>query len=153
MPNERTSVKQTLAAYCHLVDRGSAIEVAGLFAENAILKPYFDGEYDVVGRKAIEAWYAHYHDTFRASVRHLKHMIMSALIEVDGEIARSSSYLLASAVNNETDEGFFVCGTYTDNLVKVGDVWLFEIKQIDIDFMAPQGKVVEQFPSLDYPQT
>lgn len=152
MSNERTAVKQTLAAYCHLVDRGSAVEVAGLFAEDAILKPYFDDEYDVVGRQEVERWYAHYHDNFRANVRHLKHMIMSALIEVDGDIARSSSYLLASFVNNETDEGAFAIGTYTDNLVKVGDMWQFEIRQIDVDCMMPQGKVVEEFPSLDFPR-
>jgi ketosteroid isomerase-like protein len=151
MSNETTAIKQTLAAYCHLVDRGSAAEVAALFAEDAILRPYYDGPYEVVGRKAIQGWYAYYHEHFRSGVRHLKHMIMSALIEADVDGARSVSYLLASAVSNETNEGFFVTGTYNDTLVKRYGRWLFETRQIDVEFMAPQGVAVEQFPPLGFP--
>jgi len=151
MANDITTIEQTLAAYCHLVDRGSAAEVASLFTEDAILKPYYDGHYDVVGREAIQGWYAYYHEHFRAGVRHLKHMIMSALIEVGGDTARSVSYLLASAVSNETDEGFYVTGTYNDTLVKLDGDWLFETRQIDVESMAPLGTAVEQFPPLGYP--
>jgi len=151
MSTDITSIEQTLAAYCHAVDRGNASDVSALFTENAVLKPYFDGDYDVIGRSAIEGWYSHYHNTFRASIRHLKHMIMSPLINLEGEHAQCSCYLLASAVSNETDEAFFVTGTYSDKLFKVGHVWQFEERQIDVAFMAPQGEVAEQFPSLGYP--
>ncbi len=151
MSNEITAIEHTLAAYCHRVDRGSAAEVASLFAEDAILKPYYDGQYEVVGRDAIQGWYAYYHEHFRAGVRHLKHMIMSALIEVDRDSAQSVSYLLASAVSNETNEGFYVTGTYHDTLVRLDGAWLFETRQIDVDFMAPQSATVEQFPPLGYP--
>ena len=151
MSTDIAIIKQTLAAYCHAVDRGDASDVSALFTKDAISKPYFDGDYDVTGRAAIEGWYSHYHDNFRASIRHLKHMIMSPLITLSGDHAQSSCYLLASAVNNETDEAFFVTGTYSDTLLKVGNTWQFEVRQIDVDFMAPQGKVLEQFPSLGYP--
>ncbi len=151
MSNDITSIKQTLAAYCHRVDRGTPGEVAALFAENAVLRPFFDGRYECRGRPAVEAWYAYYEEHFKSGVRHLKHMIMSPMIEVDGTRASSVSYLLASAVSKATDEGFFVTGTYTDELVRSGGKWLFQVRQIDVEFMTPPMKAVETFPPLGFP--
>jgi hypothetical protein len=147
-------IQQLLSAYCHTVDRGSASEVAALFAVDAILKPYFDEHYEVHGRAEVERWYAHYHANFRAGVRHLKHMLMSPLISVTGDNTASGvSYLLASAVSNDTDEGFFVTGTYHDTFVCVDGTWLFEVRQIDVEATAPQGAVIETFPALNFPRS
>lgn len=151
MSNDITAIKQVLAAYCHRVDRGTPAEVAALFAEDAVLRPFYDGRYEVRGRSAIEGWYAYYEKHFKSGVRHLKHMIMSPLIEVDGARASCVSYLLASAVSNATDEGFFLTGTYHDDFQQSDGRWLFATRQIDVEFMSPPVKATEQFPPLGFP--
>lgn len=150
MPQAVIDISHTLAAYCHRVDRGTPAEVAALFAEDAVLRPFYDGPYECRGRSAIEAWYAHYEAHFKSGVRHLKHMIMSPLIEIDGQSATCVSYLLASAVRNDTGEGFFVTGTYHDELVSRDGRWLFASRQIDVEFMTPTVAVIEQFPPLNF---
>ncbi|MGR8919882.1 MAG: nuclear transport factor 2 family protein [Gammaproteobacteria bacterium] len=151
MSVETDDIEQLLAAYCHAVDRGTAAEVAALFAVDGILRPYYDGDYEMRGREAIESWYAFYHENFRASVRHLKHMIMSPMITLNGDRASGVSYLLASAISNDSDEGFYVNGTYTDEFVHSDGRWYFAIRQIDVEAMFPQGKAVETFPPLNFP--
>jgi ketosteroid isomerase-like protein len=146
-----TDIKQTLAAYCHRVDRGTAEEIAALFSEDAVLRPHFDAQYEVVGRDQIRAWYAHYHEKVRAPSKHLKHHIGSELIDVDGNSANSLSYLWASIFNPEDQSAIFVTGMYTDRLVKLGGRWLFQDRLIETHFVAPLANVSESFPSLDWP--
>ena len=55
---------------------------------------------------------------------------------------------LAFATGAESQD---VTGTYHDTLVRLDGAWLFETRQIDVDFMAPQPATVEQFPPLGYP--
>lgn len=144
-------IKQTLAAYCHRVDRGTPAEVAALFAEDGVLRPFYDGPYECRGRAAVEAWYAYYETHFKQGVRHLKHMITSSLIEVDGDSASSLSYLIASAVRNDSNEAFVVYGTYNDTMTRADGGWLFAARQIDVEYMTPAPTVTETFPPLGFP--
>ncbi len=151
MSTDITQIKQLQSKYAHRVDRGSAAEVAALFAENAILRPRYDGDYECKGRAEFERWYAFYHENFRAGVRHLKHMIMSAEVEVTGNNAHGCSYLLATAVSNESNEGFYVTGTYNDEFVRIDGEWLFSLRVIDVEWMAATSALVEEFPPLNFP--
>ena len=151
MTADITTIKQTLADYCHRVDRGTANEVADLFHKDAILRPYFDGKYDVHGREQIRAWYTHYHENFRANVRHLRHSIGSISIDVYGTTARSVCYLLASFVSNADETAYFVTATYTDDLVNEADAWLFKDRLIETSFITSHGEFSETFPSLEWP--
>lgn len=150
MPNDLAAIKQTLASYCHRVDRGSADEVAALFAEDAILSPYYDGHYDVYGRDAIRSWYAFYHQTLRAGVEHLKHLIHSIMIDVDGDAASSVCYLTAYFIKKEDHTAYQVQGTYYDTLVREGQEWLFQNRRIEIEFMTPLGEVIERMEPMGF---
>lgn len=152
MSDSIIAIQQLQAAYCHRVDRGTASEVAALFAPDGVLKPHYDGPYQLDGRVAVESWYAFYHANFRAGVRHLKHMVMSAQIDVEGGQAQGVSYLLASAVSADSGEGFLVTGTYHDRYVCLDDQWLFAERLIEVEAMAPQGAVMETFPPLNFPR-
>ena len=101
MSGDITAIKQTLATYCHTVDRGTPEEVSMLFAEDAVLRPYYDGKYDVVGRSRIKDWYAYYNEHFASQIRHLKHLIHSMSIELDGNNATSVCYLTAYFISPE----------------------------------------------------
>ncbi|MBI2800719.1 MAG: nuclear transport factor 2 family protein [Gammaproteobacteria bacterium] len=151
MANDITAIKQLLAAYCHRVDRGTPAEVATLFAADAVLRPFYDGRYEVRGRSGIEGWYAYYEKHFKSGVRHLKHMVMSPLIEVTGSRASGVTYLIASAVTIATGDGFFATGTYHDEFRQVDDRWLFAMRQIEVEYMTTPTKAIEKFPPLGFP--
>lgn len=151
MTDEITAIEQVLHAYCHRVDRGTPAEVAALYAEQAVLRPFYDGCYEVRGRPAVESWYAFYEARFKTTVRHLKHMVMSPLIDVQGTRATGVSYFLASAVRIANGEGFIVTGTYQDQYVKADGRWLIAARQIDIEMMPTPTKAVEAFPPLGFP--
>ena len=151
MANDHREIEQTLARYCHRVDRGTAKEVAALFAHDAILSPHFDGPYEVYGREGIRGWYAFYHQTLRASVTTLKHLIHSTMIDVEGDVATSVCYLTAYFIKKEDKTAYQVQGTYHDTLVRDGDSWLFQTRRIEIEFITALGPVIDQMQPLGFP--
>ena len=150
MSDDIAAIKQTLASYCHRVDRGTATEVAELFAEDAILSPHHDGEYEVYGRDGIREWYAFYHQTLGASVTNLKHLIQSIMIEVDGDSASSVCYLTAYFISKEDKTAYQVHGTYHDTLVRSGEQWLFRTRLIEVEFMTPLGAVIDRMEPMGF---
>ena len=151
MSEDIAAIKQTLASYCHRVDRGTADEVAALFAETAVLYPRYDGDYQVEGWSNIQKWYAFYHDNFRANIRHLKHLIHSMEIEVDGNEASSVCYLSAYFVSNDDNQSYLAQGTYHDELVRGNERWLFQTRRIEVEFVTALGDAVEQMTPLGFP--
>lgn len=151
MAQDVVAIQQLQVNYCHRVDRGSAAEVAPLFAEDAVLTPAYDGNYECRGRDEIERWYAFYHDTFRAGVKYLKHLITSMQVETAGDSATGCTYLLASAVSRESGEGFSANGTYFDSYSRVNNNWLFQTRRIEVEWMTTHTTVVETFPPLNFP--
>lgn len=152
MSDAIVAIEQLLSAYCHRVDRGNAADVAALFAEDAVLRPRYDGDYELAGRAAIERWYVWYHEHFRAGVRHLKHLVMSPLVEVDGERASGVCYLVATAVAAGTGEGFYATGTYHDEYVCEDRRWLFRSRLIEVEWMVSHATIAETFPPLGFPR-
>lgn len=152
MPNEHAAIKHLLATYCHRVDRGTAAEVAELFAEDAVLMPYYDGRYDVHGRAGIRGWYAFYHQTLGTTVKHLKHLVNSIMIDAEGDAATSVSYLTAYFVTLNDNTAYQVQGTYFDTLVCIEENWLFQTRRIEVEFMTPLGKVIDRMEPMGFPR-
>ena len=151
MSDDIVGIEQTLAAYCHRVDRGSADDVAALFATDAVLMPYYDGKYEVHGREGIRGWYAFYHQTMAAKVKNLKHLISSTLIDSDGGAASSVSYLTAYFITLDDNTAYQIQGTYHDTLVRGSDTWLFQTRRIEVEFMTPLGKVIDNVEPMGFP--
>ena len=150
MADDVTKIKQTLADYCHRVDRGTADEVAALFATNALLRPKYDGDYTVEGRDGIREWYAFYHDNFRTGVKHLKHLIHSISIDVNGDRAEGVCYLTAYLISNEDGLVYQVQGTYFDKYVQIRDDWLFQQREINVEFITQCGAPIESLEPLGF---
>lgn len=150
MSSDVSQINQLLANYCHRVDRGTPEEVAALFAPDGVLKPRFDGDYDVAGRDAVRGWYAHYNKHLRDGIRRLKHMIHSISIEVDGNRAKSVCYFSGCFISNADDKATLVFGTYTDDLGRVEGTWLFLERTIESHIVLPGLEALEQFPSMGY---
>jgi ketosteroid isomerase-like protein len=90
------AVRETLLDYAHYHDRGLSGELAELFAEDAVLDiSGFGDDLDVSisGRGAIRDMYASL-DARSDGPPPYKHAITNLRIEIDGEQALASSYLL-----------------------------------------------------------
>lgn len=151
MTGDTVAVRRLLAEYCHRVDRGTPAEVADLFAADGILRPRFDGPYEVIGRVDIERWYAHYAQQLKAVIRHLRHHIGSEWIRIRGDAADSDCYFVATYIANEGSQAFFVTGSYRDTAVRTPAGWRFRTREIEVGYAAPLAGAIETFPSLGWP--
>ena len=144
------AIQNLLASYCHRVDRGTADDVSELFAPDAVLRPYYDGQYECHGREGVRKWYAFYHKNLGARVRNLKHVISSSEIKVEGDSGESVTYLTAYFITKEDGVAYQVLGTYYDKFKKYGQDWLFQDRRIEVEFMTPLGDVIENMEPMGY---
>src|SRR5262245_47253975 len=89
LADDHLAILQLLHRYCHVVDRGTADEVAELFHQDGVLLPRFESEERCEGREAVRGWYARYMENFRAKVRYLRHKIETPVIQLSGNDATS----------------------------------------------------------------
>lgn len=120
-----TQIVQLLNQYCHVVDRGSAEEVAALFHPEAVLKPVYEGTAEHRGRAAILAWYSRYGAAAKGAVDHLRHRISCPWVQVDGDTASAVCYLDADSVSRTSGATTLSQGRYEDRLVRHDGRWLF----------------------------
>jgi uncharacterized protein (TIGR02246 family) len=130
-----SQIEQLLARYCHRLDRGTAREVAELFAEDGAMIPAYESSDAVRGRETISAWYERYISESRSAMSNLKHMPMAIQVDLDNDTASAVAYFTAMFVK----DGRFIqaFGTYTDKLVRRGGAWLFAEHRIDTDLVLP----------------
>ncbi|MBI3303097.1 MAG: nuclear transport factor 2 family protein, partial [Deltaproteobacteria bacterium] len=115
---DHLAIQQLLHKYCHVIDRGTADEVAALFHRDGVLLPRYESDERYEGRDAVRGWYARYMENFRAKVRHLRHKIESPVIEIAGNEATSVCYLDADYITTETNQATVGFGRYEDKFVK-----------------------------------
>jgi len=129
----REQIRETVARYAHLVDRGRIDELVLLFAEDGTLEA--GDRPPARGRAAIRAFFT---DTAArlasASTRRLiRHHVSNLVIEVSGpESASAESYFLALA-----EGGVDHWGRYRDRLVRREGRWLFQHRRARADGHAP----------------
>ena len=125
------AVRATLLDYAHYHDRGLSSELAELFTEDAVLdiSGFGDGlDTSISGRKAIREMYAQI-DARSDGPPPYKHAITNLRIEVDGDQAVTSSYLMdwGGAATDHGPGG----GMYRDRLVRQANGrWLIKHKCI-----------------------
>ena len=150
MAQDISAIQNLLSSYCHKVDRGTAHEVAELFMEDGILRPYYDGKYECKGRVEVERWYAFYHEKMLSKVRNLKHIISSTAISVNGRSGNAVTYLSAYFVGIEDGVAYQVLGTYFDEVIKNADEWLFKDRRIEVEYMTPLNGMIEGMEPLGF---
>ena len=150
MAQDINAIQNLLSSYCHKVDRGTAREVAQLFMEDGILRPYYDGKYECRGRVEVERWYVFYHEKMLSKVRNLKHIISSSEISVNGRSGSAVTYLTAYFVGIEDGVAYQVLGTYFDEVTKNADEWLFKDRRIEVEYMTPLNGMIEGMEPLGF---
>jgi uncharacterized protein (TIGR02246 family) len=127
-------IEQLLYRYCFAVDGGEAETVAGLFAEDAVLVPVYTGEAPVEGRAAILGWYQRYGQAVNARSNHLRHVVSTPVIDVDGDRASAQCYLTANSVSKTSGMASWTAGAYRDELVRRDGRWLFKRREIYVHY-------------------
>lgn len=131
------AIQQLLHKYCHVVDRGTADEVAELFHRDGVLCPRYESDERYEGREAVRDWYARYMENFRAKVRYLRHKIESPVIEITGDEATSVCYLDADSISLSSNEPSVAFGRYEDKLIKDAGRWWFKERTIIVYYSYP----------------
>ena len=129
----RELVRETLARYTHLVDRGRIDELVLLFAEDGTLEA--GDRPPAHGHEAIRAFFAGTKDRLAAAATRplIRHHVSSVLVEVASpESATAVSYFLAI-----TERGPDHWGRYQDRLVQRTGRWLFQSRRARSDGYAP----------------
>lgn len=139
------AVRETLLNYAHYHDRGLSVQLAALFTEDAVLDiSGFGDDLDtsINGRAAIADMYAKL-DARSEGPPPYKHAITNLRIEVDGDQAVASSYLLdwGGAATSRGPGG----SMYRERLERQSDGrWLIKHKRI----VCTAGLTVDAVASL-----
>ena len=131
---DKDTIREVMAAYCHALDACRFADVAGLFAEDAVWTTDYG---EARGRDAIE-------QIFRSVVPvkgegpQRKHYITNIIIKVDGDRASSvSDYLVVRESGKDLIP--VMGGTYKDEWVRQGGTWRFWRKELVHDIAGDMG--------------
>jgi ketosteroid isomerase-like protein len=130
----REEIRNTIASYAHLVDRGRMDEVAALFADDGTLEA---GHLPPVrGRDAIRQYLIGTKSRLAATRRTLvRHHVTSVTVEMNGaDAATASSYFLVLG-----ERGIDHWGLYRDTFVRVSGQWLFLHRRVRTDGRSPDS--------------
>jgi ketosteroid isomerase-like protein len=129
----REQIRETVARYAHLVDRGRIEELVLLFAEDGTLEA--GDRPPACGRAAIRAFFTETAARLAsASARPLiRHHVSNLVIDVSGpDGATAESYFLAIAAR-----GVDHWGRYRDRFARRESRWLFQHRRARADGYAP----------------
>src|SRR3989442_9432081 len=131
----REAIRETVARYAHLVDRGRIDELVDLFVEDGVLEA--GDRPPARGRAAIRELFLETGKRLAsASARPLiRHHVSNLAIDVTGpDDATAESYFLAMP-----DRGPAHWGRYRDRFVRRGSRWLFQRRRARTDGHAPRS--------------
>jgi uncharacterized protein (TIGR02246 family) len=112
LTEDRASIRDLLARYCHNFDGGDADGVADLFTEDGVFDPGVPGFDPVEGREVIRGFVG----SMPAGMVH--HMTTDAVYDVDGDVATGIASFLVVAKG-----AIVTTGRYHDDLARVDGAW------------------------------
>jgi 3-phenylpropionate/cinnamic acid dioxygenase small subunit len=119
--SDHDQIRQTFAQFCQFLDDRRFEDWAGLFTEDGVFN-------QLKGRAAIFNMISQAELASEPSLSR-KHVITNAIIDVDGDEARSVSDLVM--YDRRGDSAWTVkIGKYQDRLVRHGDRWLLADRQL-----------------------
>jgi hypothetical protein len=137
----REAIRDLVAAYAHLADRGRVDDVVVLFAEDGALR--IDDREALVGHDAIRAFLAGTRDDLRTTALArpmIRHHVSNLRIALDAEdAAGGEAYFLVV-----TDRGVDHWGRYRDRYVRTPAGWRFAERRVRVDGMAAGSWAAER---------
>jgi len=115
------AIKQLKALYCDICDdMHNPDRIASLFAENGIWEGGDFGKAE--GHDAIRELFRGFQKMFSFS----QHNIMNRRIEVDGNRATGTWYIMGPWTHTEGDKEIWMTARYDDDYVKIDGAWKYQ---------------------------
>ena len=140
--DNKLAIRDVLSRYCRGLDRMDRQMACSVFADGAFA--LYHDMYEGTGHGFIDwVW-----DVHQGMERH-SHQITNVLIELDGECARSESYVTVTLwARGDNDMTEIVCrGRYLDRWEKRGSQWLIVEREHVLDTQSVNGVPVTDAPS------
>jgi hypothetical protein len=121
---DELAIRRTLSSYCHLCDDGDFSRLVNQFTPHGAL---VFGDEVVTGRAELLTWFERNQPPeFRG-----KHLMTNTVVEVaDDRASALSDFVFLRLVDGRPRPA--IAGRYRDDLVRTGDRWLLERRDIQI---------------------
>jgi len=126
---DRFGISDLFTRYTCALDAGDVDTLVDCFTEDGALISPAVGAHS--GRPAIRA-FAERFARFRANESQLRHVISNLMMQVDGDHARASCYLIVF-LTRDGESRLLAPGRYDCELRKVGDAWRFQRRVVTHD--------------------
>jgi uncharacterized protein (TIGR02246 family) len=127
--DDKQMINDLFVRYTTALDAGDVETIVGCFTEDGALESPAVGVYS--GRQGIRA-FAERFARFRERGSQLRHFISNLAVQVDGDAARATCYLLNVITRNGKTE-LMPPGRYDCRLAKVDGEWLFSHRLVVLD--------------------
>ena len=127
--DDRQMINDLFVRYTTALDAGDVDTIVGCFTEDGALESPAVGVY--AGRQGIRD-FAERFARFHANGAQLRHFISNLAVQVDGDTARATCYLLNVITRGGKTE-LMAPGRYDCKLAKVGGEWLFQHRLVVLD--------------------
>jgi uncharacterized protein (TIGR02246 family) len=126
---DRLAINDLFVRYTTALDAGDVETIVGCFAEDGSLDSPTVGTYS--GRSAIREFAIRF-ARFREGGSQLRHVISNLAVELDGNYATATCYLLNIITRNGKSE-LLAPGRYECRLEKIDGEWLFKHRLVILD--------------------
>jgi uncharacterized protein (TIGR02246 family) len=127
--DDRQMINDLFVRYTTALDAGEVDTIVGCFTEDGALESPVVGVH--AGQAAIRA-FAERFARFRERGSQLRHFISNLAVQVDGETARATCYLL-NVITRDGKTEVMAPGRYDCQLVKLNGEWLFKHRLVVLD--------------------
>lgn len=126
---DRLLINDLFVRYTRALDGGDVEGIVGCFSEEGSLESPAVGAYR--GREGVRE-FARRFARFHEEGAQLRHVISNLAVEIAGERARATCYLL-NVITRNGQSRLLAPGRYECDLVKAGGQWLFERRLVILD--------------------
>jgi uncharacterized protein (TIGR02246 family) len=127
--DDRQMINDLFVRYTTALDAGEVDTIVGCFTEDGALESPVVGVH--TGQAAIRA-FAERFARFRERGSQLRHFISNLAVQVDGDSARATCYLL-NVITRDGKTEVMAPGRYDCQLVKLNGEWLFKHRLVMLD--------------------
>jgi ketosteroid isomerase-like protein len=126
---DRLMINDLFVRYTTALDAGDVATIVACFTEDGALESPAVGVYS--GRQGIRE-FAQRFARFRERGSQLRHFISNLAVQVDGDEARATCYLL-NVITRDGRTDLLAPGRYDCRLAKIGGEWLFRHRLVVLD--------------------
>ena len=135
---DKFAIAELIGVYNQSLDRGHYADYLACWCEDGVFNGLAALGGPFVGKAAIRKFTEGYDAGFRLKLNALKHFTVNTVSRIDGDFARSSSYLQMVCTGSQGVRILFT-GRYEDELKREHGMWRFAMRRLHQDMPAAAG--------------